>query len=366
MKQNIKKDNSLVFVSYGDATDPKVWSKTPSILWNFFLKKKYTLYNINLKNIEGGFTRLVYKGLVKLGVVHTTRMPFMYSIYCKKLNKQLQKNKTKNILFIAEHCLNTNSDINHDYYLYLDSLMRPLFDADNDYNWIRKKTLSIYENNDKESLSRMKKIFTQNDWSRKYLIHNYGISPNIIKNVRFGINVTPLKEEKNYDNNLLLIVLREGTEYRKGLYLLLDAFKIITNQIENVKLAVVGVQGKNIKGVTYYYNSSRETTIKLFKECTLYTMPAIKEPNGITYLEALANKAPIVGLNRFSVPEFSGYGKWGFIANSPTPECVAQTIIDALSDKNRLKTMGKLGQEFVMENYVWEKTSEIILEEIKQ
>lgn len=45
MKQNIKKDNNLVFVSYGDATDPKVWSKTPSILWNFF-KKKIIHYTI--------------------------------------------------------------------------------------------------------------------------------------------------------------------------------------------------------------------------------------------------------------------------------------------------------------------------------
>lgn len=366
MKQNSVEKNNLILVTYGNATDPKVWSRTPSILWNLFSEKGYTLSNINLKKAEGYFIRSLYKMLVKISVVHTTRMPFLYSLYSYILNKLIKKNKPQKILFIAEHCLNKKSSKNYDYYLYLDSLMRPLFDADNDYNLIRKSTLPLYEKNDIESLKQMKKIFTQNDWSREYLINNYGINSDIIKNVRFGINVTPLKEEKNYNNNLLLIVLREGTEYRKGLYLLLDAFKIISKQIENVKLAVVGVQGKPIKGVTYYYNTPRETTIKLFKECTLYTMPAIKEPNGITYLEALANKAPIVGLNRFSVPEFSGYGKWGFIANSPTAECVAQTIINALSDKKRLASMGKLGQKFVMENYVWEKTSEIILEELKQ
>ena len=37
-------------------------------------------------------------------------------------------------------------------------------------------------------------------------------------------------------------------------------------------------------------------------------MPALLEPNGTTYLEALANKTPTVGLNRFAFPEFCG--KW--------------------------------------------------------
>lgn len=355
---------NLILVSYGKATDPKVWSRTPSVLWRYYSEKGFHLLNINLKEMEGHFLRFLYKGLVKIGVVHTTRMPLLYSLYSMMLNKRIRETNINNILFIAEHSLNSKTDQNHNYYLYLDSLMRPLFDADNEYSWLQRKTLPFYEQNDKESLLRMKKIFTQNDWSRNYLIGYYGIDPSRIKNVRFGINVIPLNKPKDYDKNLLLIVLREGTEYRKGLYLLLEAFKIIHKQIQNIRLAVVGVKGETMEGVTYYYKMSREITVKLFEECTLYAMPAIKEPNGITYLEALANKAPIVGLNRFSVPEFSGYGKWGFIADSPTPECVAHTILDALSNKERLASMGELGQKFVMDNYVWEKTANAMLIDI--
>ena len=80
-------------------------------------------------------------------------------------------------------------------------------------------------------------------------------------------------------------------------------------------------------------------------------MPALAEPNGTTYVEALANKAPIVGLNKFSAPEFSGYGKYGFMASEATPQSVADVIIEALSDKERLKRrMGEEVQQFVMKN----------------
>ena len=68
-------------------------------------------------------------------------------------------------------------------------------------------------------------------------------------------------------------------------------------------------------GVTYYYNEPRSKTVELLQKATLYVMPAIREPNGITYLEALANKTPIIGLNRFAFPEFCGYGEYGFISN---------------------------------------------------
>lgn len=168
---------------------------------------------------------------------------------------------------------------------------------------------------------------------------------------------------ENYDDNLLLIVLRKGTEYYKGLLLLIDAFDIVKEKVSNAKLAIVGTdEVRSQEGVTYYHNKSRETTVELFKRCTLYTMPALAEPNGTTYVEALANKAPIVGLNKFSAPEFSGYGKYGFMASEATPQSVADVIIEALSDKERLKRMGEEGQQFVMKTFTWEVVCQKMLD----
>ena len=184
-------------------------------------------------------------------------------------------------------------------------------------------------------------------------------------NVGFGVNLTFHKEQKDYSRNLLLIVLRKGLEEPKGLNILLPAFRIARKTIKDLELAVVGTDGPEEEGVTYYYNQPRSTTVQLFKECVLYTMPAINEPNGITYLEALANKAPILGLERFSVPEFSGYGKFGFYTASEAPQSLSNLIIEALSDKKRLKAMGEAGQQFIEERYTWGKVIDKMVEAMK-
>ena len=63
-----------------------------------------------------------------------------------------------------------------------------------------------------------------------------------------------------------------------------------------------------------------------------------------------------IDFNRFATPEFSNNGEWGFLCDSESPNELADTIIEALSDKRRLREMGKRGQAFVIENYKWEKT----------
>jgi len=201
----------------------------------------------------------------------------------------------------------------------------------------------------------MSVIFTQNEWTRQCLLSEYGILPDKVHNVGFGVNAEPYLGEKNYEDDLLLIVLRKGTEKYKGLLLLLEAFNILKSKRPNVKLAVVGTELEDRpEDVTYYFNQPRSVTVDLFRKATLYVMPALHEPNGITYLEALANKAPIVGLNRFAVPEFSNNGQWGFMAQNEDPEELAVVLEEALDDKERLRRMGEEGQAFVIGRYRWE------------
>ena len=164
---------------------------------------------------------------------------------------------------------------------------------------------------------------------------------------------------------MLLIVLRKGTEKYKGLLLLLEAFKVLKKKRPNAKLAVVGTQLEETpEGVTWYFDQPRSVTVELFRKATLYVMPALSEPNGITYLEALANKTPIVGLNRFAFPEFSGDGKWGFMVENEDHEELAAVLERALDDKILLKEMGETGQKFVMNRYKWDLVADKMIDEM--
>lgn len=282
----------------------------------------------------------------------------MYYKTIKTAQNALNNKKADWILMVAEHCLNKNFPKDKKYACYIDTDFPVTARMDSSAH---KRGFHYYISNyDKytaESYKLMNLIFTQNEWTRKSIIKRFNLDPEKVINVRFGVNLEAYNGEKNYNQNLLLIVLRQFNAKVKGLDILIEALPKIKKYYPNTRLAIVGNdQYKHIEGVDTYVGYPREKTKELFKEATLYVMPSRNEPNGITYLEALYNKTPFVALNRFSTPEFSNNGKWGFLCNSENPEDLADVVIEALSDKERLKTMGIEGQQFVKENYNWEKT----------
>lgn len=90
-------------------------------------------------------------------------------------------------------------------------------------------------------------------------------------------------------------------------------------------------------------------------------MPAINEPWGLVYLEALSCKTPIIGLNRNAFPEICNFGQYGFILEKPDPEELANVIMAALKDQEKLAEMGLAGQEFVTGNFTWERVTDKII-----
>ncbi len=360
----------IALFAWGAENDTKVWSGTPSTLNHLFKEKGFETAHVDMSSMLNIWHYRLRTLMKKLGFDGLEKLPILFQRLGRsvsKIDETLEENTS--LLFISSNAINKPLKKTHHAYIYVDAVARPRQEFAPKLPFpkslFREYGLKKYEEYDIRSYSFATKIFTQNEWSRKYIIEVYGVPAEKVINVGFGVNLTFYKEEKDYTRNLLLIVLRKGLEEPKGLNLLLPAFRIAKQTIKDLELAVVGTDGPEGDGVTYYYNQPRSTTVQLFKECALYTMPALNEPNGITYLEALANKAPILGLDRFSVPEFSGYGKFGFYTPSVTPESVAALIVEALSDKNRLKAMGETGQRFVEERYTWNKVIDEMIKAMK-
>lgn len=360
----------IALFAWGAEGDTKVWSGTPSTLNNLFKEKGFETIHIDMSSMLSRQHYRLRTFLKKLGFDGLEKLPILFQHLGRSVSKiddALDDDTT--LLFVSSNAIRKPLEKMHHAYIYVDAVARPRQEFSPKPSFpksiVQEFGLKLYEKYDKRSYSFATKIFTQNEWSRKYIVEEYGLPEEKVINVGFGVNLTFYKEEKDYTRNLLLIVLRKGLEEPKGLNLLLPAFRIAKQTIKDLELAVVGTDGPEEDCVTYYYNQPRSTTVQLFKECVLYTMPALNEPNGITYLEALANKAPILGLERFSVPEFSGYGKYGFYTPSATPESVAALIVEALSDKNRLNAMGEAGQRFVEERFTWNKVIDEMIKGMK-
>lgn len=360
----------LCIITQEDAREPQTWSRTPLSVIECMEKENVCIENLSylgkihhygLGKIKSIYSKIFYS----YGNCFRDPFPLWYRIHSHFFEKEMRKYDSDAFLFMGEQCLKNKKNIKGKVYVYLDRIIGEIAKYEEDTRKGKRKFINDYKKIDKKSLECMDHIFTLNDWCKKLLINSYGISEKRVTKVGVGINLIPFYGEKNYCNYKMLIVLRKGTEHYKGLDLLLDAFSIVKESIPNLTLHVVGTDYVKKDGVFYYFDQPRSVTVKLFQECSLYVMPALLEPNGTTYLEALANKTPIIGLNRFAFPEFCGYGKYGFIVNKPDTEELAKCIENAYKNPKLLKTMGDNGQNFVLKQFTWDNVTQSMLDVIK-
>lgn len=360
----------VCIITLEGAREPKTWSRTPLSIIECMEKHNIEIDNLsylgkNKHYVWGKIKAAFYKLFYNYGGNFRDPFPFWYRMNANFFEKEMEKFNSDAYIFMGEQCARHKEKLRGKTYVYLDRIIGEMARFDEDMRLGKEWFIKGYEENDRRSLSCMEHIFTLNDWSKNEIINRYGISSNKITNVGVGINLVAYLGEKNYKNHEMMIVLRKGTEHYKGLDLLLDAFIIAKKEIDDLTLHVVGTDYMSVRGVYYYANQPRSVTECLFKKCSLYVMPALLEPNGTTYLEALANKTPTVGLNRFAFPEFCGYGKYGFIVDKPTPTDVAKSIIEAYSDPERLEKMGKEGQDYVLNRFTWENVTKSMLNVIR-
>lgn len=283
--------------------------------------------------------------------------PFEKQMHSFFLRKTLKAVKQMDAEWIIAKTITNEFPKDKRFCTYVDADFEEIMKADiNRSKPFSQYYLNYYHQKAGEAYHRQNLVFTQNEWTRQSLMKKFNLPDDKVVNVGFGVNLKAYEGEKCYDNNLLLIILRQHNAKVKGLDLLIEALPLVRKKYPDIRLAVVGNnQYEGVDGVDCYIDISRDGIVELFQQATLYVMPSRNEPNGMTYLEALCNKVPFVALERFATPEFSGYGKWSFLCEEEDAEELSITIIDALSDKERLKEMGEHGQLYVQATYRWEK-----------
>ena len=349
---------------HGDIASPKTWSATPSRILQhlgpYFARCEPINYQLGKRtDFVMRATSRLFRGW------NCTRNAWFTGAFERQFRAKWNTLSAppNACLHISDFCIPENLPGLTKHFIYTDSTLpgvveympRP----------VRAGFLESYRKLTRQYLERVELVFTLNEWTRQRYIAEYNFPADRIINARFGINITPWHEPKDFSRRLMLIVLRPKLEEAKGLNLLLAALPEIRRTMPDVELAVVGAQLESCPpGVTCYFNQPREKTIELMRAATLFAMPALCEPNGIVYPEALASNTPILGLDRLAFPEFAGDGKYGFIVKEPEAGQCAQAILDAFSDPARLRRMAEEGQKLAVENYRWERTAKIMADAI--
>lgn len=354
----------LNICSLGDPTNSKTWSGTPFNLYSelkkmdclgtaFISKSSVNKYKRRLISL---ITRIYYTNSIdkERGFLHRY-------LNAKKVEYETAISNTNLTLHTGTLDLPFYKlPLNQKHYLFCDSTWNLWASYSTDMKGYTKKLLKDAEKLERKAYNQMEHIFPISEYVKDNIVTHYGINPKKITVVGTGLGVIkPYFGLKDYSNGKILFAAK-GRFEDKGGPLVLEAFIIALRSNPNLELIIVGqneyAERIDLPNVKVYGFIPIEELQNIFNESSLFLMPAINEPWGLVYLEALACKTPIVGLNRNSFPEISRKGEYGFGLIEADPNKLSEILIKAFSDCQKLEDIGIKGQEYCLKNFSWNNT----------
>lgn len=255
------------------------------------------------------------------------------------------------------------------HFLFCDSTWDLWRRGSSNTSFYSDKLLADAERLEQMSYRQMSHIFPISEYVRHSLMTHYRIPPERITVVGTGRGaIKPYRGTKDYENSTVLFVAK-GRFEDKGGQLLLEGFKRAWQRNSRLRLVVVGDERNrkligDIPNVEVHGFVALEQLQSFFDQAALFAMPAINEPWGLVYLEALSCKTPVMGLNRNGLPEITEQGRFGFCLDNATAEGVAEGLLEAFRLPERLAKMGAEGQEACLRKFTWENTVNRMVEAI--
>jgi glycosyltransferase involved in cell wall biosynthesis len=223
-----------------------------------------------------------------------------------------------------------------------------------------------FEQAERQSLSGLAHVFTFGRYVRDNLIAHYGLSPDRVTAVGSGMGaIEPWRGPKDYSRPALMFVAKHLFQAKGGV-LLLEAFRIARERRSDIALTIVG-DGRSRafvpphRGIAFRAHLPWEELQQLYRETTLLVQPMLNDPWGQVYLEAMVSRTPVMGLARNGLPELVDGGRHGFLVDRADPEALAEAILSALSDPERLERMALAAQRYVLGTHSWDRVAERIL-----
>ena len=184
-------------------------------------------------------------------------------------------------------------------------------------------------------------------------------------------NKEKLKEELGVEGDVILCVSR--LSYRKGIHVLLNSMRILSQRRKDARLIVVGegemglflrTQAKLLDiedKVRFTGYVPDEELPKFFGLADVFVLPSITaEAFGIVLLEAMASGRPVVTTRVGGIPEVVEGSGCGILVDPGDEQMLADAILLLLEDKGLREELGRRGREVAEDTYSWDVITERI------
>ncbi len=253
----------------------------------------------------------------------------------------------------------------------------------------------IHESQMNESLLKILKwifpkasaVLTNTEPEKKFLI-SQGIKPSRIQVFGQGLSAEALipgdgqafRRRQGWTDEPLIVFLGRKVE-GKGIDTLLSVMPRVWDETPQAVLLLAGQTSPYFRDLMDRLPAGRDARLRsldnfpekekidLLAAADLLALPSAVESFGVVFLEAWAQKKPVIGANIPAVAALVEDGKDGYLVPFDDPSALAQAMLKLLKDPDQRRQMGEAGGAKVRERFevgkVAEKMETLFLELIE-
>lgn len=206
-------------------------------------------------------------------------------------------------------------------------------------------------------------IFGMSNVVCQSLVEKYACPASKVICAYAGPNVSPRPDFRStpdrYQRKDALFV---GVDWeRKGGPELLEAFERTLDDHPSATLTIVGCSPRiSVPNCRVVGRLSLSEMRSYYERASLFVLPTRRESFGISFIEAMAHKLPVIGTNVGAVPEFVLEGKTGHVVPVRDVDALTLRLGELLGDAEKCRQFGEAGHGSVMARYTWPHTASAV------
>lgn len=211
-----------------------------------------------------------------------------------------------------------------------------------------------------KTITKADAIIVASEHARNEALKKTNIPEEKLYAIHYGIDLERLGPKKKKHSDKIKIGYLGGLDGRKNVGLLVDCFRKISRDYDNIELHIGGTgrnyekfKSMNVPNMFLHGNIKFEETSKFFNSLDIFVFPTLGEGFGLPVIEAMACGIPVVASNVTTMPEIVGDA--GELS-APNVKDMSNSIVRLIENKKKRDKLGKEGLERARE-FTWEKAA---------
>lgn len=200
------------------------------------------------------------------------------------------------------------------------------------------------------------RIFTRSHNVTADLLKHYGMPPEKVVCIYAGGNVRVGGREdlanEAYANQRILFVGEDWV--RKGGPQLAEAFREVLRVAPQAQLTIAGASPRlTLPNCTLLGRVSLTELSAHFSRSSVFCLPTRLEPFGISVVEAMMHRLPVVATMEGALPDMVLDGVTGRLVPPGDVKALSAALIELLQNPQQCRQFGEAGYQLAMERYTW-------------